>query len=68
MIVYKDMSFCARKGCEIHSCPRNQANVPWEKLPEWMGVSLTDMWGKSSKCPEKEPERIDFKYEEDEDE
>ena len=61
MIVYKDMSFCARKGCGVKSCPRNLANVNWSLgLP----VSVADFWRKSDRCPVEEPERIDFKYEE----
>ena len=62
MIVYKDMSFCARKGCKVHTCRLNLANVDWSVgLP----VSVVDFWGKSKDCPETEPEKLEFKYEED---
>lgn len=52
MICYKDMAFCARKGCERKSCPRNMAHVKWSfGLP----VSVADFWGKRAECPTKEP-------------
>lgn len=58
MIAYKDMSFCARLGCNVTSCPRNMANVNWSfGLP----VSVADFWGKSDKCPEKEPKMLELK-------
>lgn len=65
MIVYRDMTFCSRKGCKVRSCRNNLAHVDWSAgLP----VSMSDFWGKSNKCPEKEPEMIEFEDEEDEDE
>ena len=55
MICSKDMTFCARNGCGRKSCPNNLANVDWSfGLP----VSVADFWGKSDKCPVKEPELL----------
>jgi hypothetical protein len=55
MIVYKDMSFCAREGCPVKKCPRNPSHVDWsQELP----VSVSDFWQKRSECPTKEPEMM----------
>lgn len=63
MIVYKDMCFCARKGCPIKKCPRNLAHVDWsQELP----VSVSDFWKKRSECPAAEPEMMEMKVDEDE--
>lgn len=52
MIYYKDMTFCARKGCTKKSCPRNMAHVKWSfGLP----VSVADFWGKRGECPTEKP-------------
>lgn len=57
MIVYKDRCFCAREGCPVKSCSSNLAHVDWSKgLP----VSVSDFWGKGSKCPAEEPEMMKF--------
>ncbi len=55
MICYKDMTFCARKGCSKKLCPRNLAKVKWSfGLP----VSVADFWGKRDECPVEEPDML----------
>ena len=62
MIVYKHMTFCMRKGCKVHSCPRNLAHVDWgSELP----VSLSDFYKKRSACPEDEPTMVELEEESD---
>lgn len=56
MIVYRDMAFCARKDCPVTKCDRNSCHVPWQSLPEYMGVSLSDFYGKYDRCPVEPPE------------
>lgn len=51
VIVYEDMTFCANKECRNVKCKRNQKNIPWDKLPEYMCVSVTDFTGKFKCCP-----------------
>lgn len=51
MMVYNDMSYCAHKECTNTKCFRNQSNIDWDKLPEWMGVSVADFGGKYKHCP-----------------
>ena len=55
MICYKDMTFCARRGCSKESCPLNPAHIDWSfGLP----VSVADFWGKSDECPVEEPKLL----------
>ena len=64
MIVYKDMCFCAREGCPNTTCRSNLVHVDWSKgLP----VSVSDFWGKSERCPKKEPKMMEFESDEDTD-
>ena len=51
MLVLNDMSYCAHKECTNTKCFRNQSNIDWDKLPEWMGVSIADFGGKYPHCP-----------------
>ena len=59
MFGYKDMAFCSNKECLNVKCERNLKNVPWDKLPDYMGVVVTDYTGKC-KCfqdPKSEPQK-----------
>ena len=57
MITYGDRTFCMRQGCTKKSCKSNLSNVDWSfGLP----VSVADFWGKSDKCPKKEPAMMAF--------
>lgn len=67
MMVYNDMSYCAHKECPKTYCVRHQSHVPWDDLPEWMGVSVADFGGKYKHCPA-DLEPIDFGKVENEDE
>ena len=51
MIVYRDMTFCDWKECPNTFCNRHYSKIPWDKLPEWMGVSISDFGGKYQHCP-----------------
>ena len=55
MIYYKDKAFCSKKDCPNKKCAHNPENIPWDKLPEWMCVSMRDMAGKFKYCPEVQP-------------
>lgn len=50
MITYRDMTFCERKDCPNVKCTRHLSNVP-DKLPEYMGVAMSDFAGKMRCCP-----------------
>lgn len=54
MLTYLDRCFCSRKDCAVATCHRNQCHVPWDKLPEYMGVALSDFYGKYDHCPDEE--------------
>lgn len=63
MITYGDRTFCMRKGCTKKSCESNLSNVDWSfGLP----VCVADFWGKSDKCPKKEPEKMEMREVDDE--
>lgn len=47
---YKDMTFCTRKGCKYTHCHRHYSNIPWDELPEYVGVSVGDMYGSEVHC------------------
>lgn len=51
MMVYRDMAFCSKKDCPNEKCPRHLAHVPWDKLPEYMGVAMRDFAGKCDYWP-----------------
>lgn len=55
MLVYKDRCFCARLKCPNLNCDRHLSHVPWSELPEYLGVSVTDLYGKGRGCPTIEP-------------
>jgi len=55
VIVYRDMTFCSRKSCTFIHCPRHHINVPWNDLPEGVGVSIADMHGHEVYCPVENP-------------
>lgn len=46
MICYRDMAFCSYKECPNTFCERHYSKIPWDKLPEWMGVSMSDFRGR----------------------
>ena len=52
MIVYNDMTYCGRESCPKTDCYRHLSHVNWDKLPEWMGVSISDFVGKYQHCPD----------------
>ena len=56
MFGYKDITFCSNEECRNVQCERNLKNVPWDKLPDYMGVSVTDFAGKFRCCPMPLPE------------
>lgn len=63
MITYGDRTFCMRKGCTKKSCESNLSNVDWSfGLP----VCVADFWGKSDKCPKKEPAKMKMREVDDE--
>ena len=60
MICYKDKCYCFRSYehwckennipiCTNTECYRHCAEIPWDELPEYMGVSLSDF---GEKCGE----------------
>ena len=51
MICYKDRTFCSKRDCPNKKCAHNLKNIPWDKLPEWMCVSMRDTAGKFEYCP-----------------
>ena len=59
MITYGDRAFCSKKDCPNKKCPRHQSHVPWDKLPEYMGVAMSDFAGKYSYCPAETKEEAD---------
>lgn len=60
MITYQDRAFCARKDCPVTQCDRNSCRVPWADLPEYMGVSMSDFYGKRCICPEEPPKLPEY--------
>lgn len=50
MFGYKDITFCSNEECRNVQCERHLKNVPWDKLPDYMGVSVTDFTGKCKQC------------------
>lgn len=51
MICYRDRCYCSKRDCPNLDCDRNPQNIPWDKLPEWMCVSMRDLAGKRDCCP-----------------
>lgn len=55
---YKDMTFCTRKDCIFTHCHRHYSNIPWDELPEYVGVSVGDMYGQEMYCLKDAPIRF----------
>ena len=50
MFGYKDITFCSNKECRNVKCELHLKNVPWDKLPDYMGVTVTDFTRKCKQC------------------
>jgi len=60
VITYRDRCYCCRKDCPVTDCDRNSCHVPWQDLPEYMGVSMSDFYGKSCLCPVEPPKLPEY--------
>jgi hypothetical protein len=44
-------SYCSRRDCPNIKCDRNIQNIPRDKLPDWVIVTMRDFAGMFDCCP-----------------